>query len=94
MNINRNTAAVVAHGNRTIDMHHDFNLGAKTGEMFVDRIVENFENAVMQTAFVRIADVHSGALPDCFEALQFVDLRGVVFLILTDAGDFVLAVTR
>jgi hypothetical protein len=49
--------------------------------MFVDRIIENFENHVMQSAFVRVADIHSRPFPDCFETFEFVDLRGVVFLL-------------
>ena len=44
MNIDRNAAAVIAHGDRAIDVDGHFDLVAKTGEMFVDRVVENFEN--------------------------------------------------
>ena len=45
MNINRNTAAVVAHRNGAIDVNRDFDLAAKPREMFVDRVIQNFENA-------------------------------------------------
>ena len=86
MHVDRNAAAVVAHRNRSIDMNRHFNLVAKTGEMFVDRIIENLENHVVQTALIRVADVHARALSDCFEAFQFVDLRGVVFLRRADSG--------
>ena len=44
MNVDRNAAAVIAHGDRTIDVHGHFDLVAKSGEMFVDRVIENFEN--------------------------------------------------
>ncbi len=64
----------------------DLDLAAIAGEMFVDRVIENLENAVVQAAFVGVADIHARALPDSFEALQFVDLGGVVLLILADAG--------
>ncbi len=86
MHVDRNAAAVVPDRDGTIDVNRDFDLAAITGEMFVDRVVENFENAMMQPAFIGVADVHSRTLPDSFEALQFVDLRGVVLLILADAG--------
>ncbi len=86
MHVDRNAAAVVAHRNRAIDMDRDIDPAAITGEMFVDRIIEHFENAVMQPAFVRVADIHSGALPDRLETLEFIDLGGVVFLIFADAG--------
>jgi hypothetical protein len=50
-----------------------------TGEVFVDRVVEHLENGVVKTALGGgIADVHPGPLADRIEALQLVDLRGVV----------------
>ena len=86
MNIDRNAAAVVAHGNGTIDVNGDFNLVAKAGEMFVDRVVENFENHVMQPALIGVADVHAGPLPNRFKAFEFIDLSGIVLLGGGDAG--------
>ena len=80
MNIDRNTTAIVAHRDAAIDVNLYINLVAKSGEMFVDRIVENFEHHVVQAALVRVADVHAGALPDRFQTFQLVDLSGVVFL--------------
>ena len=44
MHIDRNAAAVVANRNGTIDVDRHFDLGAIAGEMFVDRVVEHFEN--------------------------------------------------
>ena len=44
MNVDRNAAAVVAHGDRTIDMDGHFDFVAIAGQMFVDRVIENFEN--------------------------------------------------
>ena len=86
MHVDRNAAAVVTNGNRAIHMDGHFDLGAVTGEMFVDRVVENFENHVMQTALIRVADIHSGTLSDSLQSLEFVDLSGVVFLAGGDAG--------
>ena len=80
MNIDRNTAAVVAHRDRSVDVNSHFDLGAKSCEMFVDRVIENFVNQVMQSAFVRISDEHSRPFPNCFETFELVDLRRVVFL--------------
>ena len=37
-------------------------LAAIAGEMFVDRVIQHLENAVMQTTFVRVADIHSRAV--------------------------------
>src|SRR5438128_8153013 len=66
MDVDRNPASVVANRNTAVDVNVYIDLVAKSGEMFVDRIVENFEYHVVQTALVRVADVHSGALPDGF----------------------------
>ncbi len=86
MHIDRNTAAIVAYRNRAIDVNRDVDLGAVAGEMFVDRVVEHLEDAVMQPALIRVADIHAGAFPDRFETLEFVDLGGVIFLAFADAG--------
>ena len=86
MHVDRNAAAVVADRNRSIDVDGDFDFCAKAGEMFVDRIIENLENQMVQTALIRVADVHSGPLSDRFETLQFVDLCGVVFLCCADSS--------
>ena len=67
-------------------MDGDLNFCAVARKMFVDRIVEHFKNHVVQTALVRVADIHARAFSDSFEAFEFVDLRGVVFLASCDPG--------
>jgi hypothetical protein len=47
----------------------------------------------MQTALVRIADVHPGAFPDRFQTLKFVDLSGVVLLKFVDVRELALAIS-
>ena len=54
--------------------------------MLVDGVVEDFENAVMETALIGIADVHPGALADGIKALELIDLSRVVFLLGSDLG--------
>jgi hypothetical protein len=46
--------------------------------MFVDGVVEDFRNAVVQGALVGAADVHAGLFADGFEALEFTELGSVV----------------
>src|SRR5207302_3495638 len=75
------------------DVNLYIDLVAKSGEMFVDRIVENFEHHVVQTALVRIADIHPGPFPDCLQAFELVDLRGVVFLQFVDVGELALTIS-
>jgi hypothetical protein len=92
MHVDRDTATVVTHGNRSIYVHIDFDLRAKSGEMFVDRVVENLENHVVQTALIGVADVHARALADGFEPFEFIDLRRVVFLGFLDSDGVVSAI--
>ncbi len=60
-------------------MNRDIDLRAKAGEVFVDRVIENLEHAVVEAAFVSWPNIHSGALADAGEAFEFVDFGGVVF---------------
>ena len=48
--------------------------------MFVNRVVEHLEHAVVQAAFVRVADIHAGPLAHRLQTLQFVNFGGVIFL--------------
>jgi hypothetical protein len=34
--------------------------------MFVHGVIEDFKHTVMQAPFIRVADIHSGPLPDRF----------------------------
>ena len=54
------------------------------GEVLVDGVVENLEDTVVQAALVRIPDVHSGALANRLQPLEFIDLFGAVFLLIRD----------
>lgn len=60
-------------------MDGDIDFRAVAGEVFVDGIVEDLEDAMVEAAFVCGPDIHSGALADACESLEFVDFRGVVF---------------
>jgi hypothetical protein len=91
MHIDRDAAAIIFDGNGPINMHGHFNFAAVAGEVFVDRVIENFKDHVVQTTFVRVTDVHSGAFPDRFEAFQLIDLGGVIFLRVPDASGVCLA---
>ncbi len=61
-------------------MDGDLDAFAVAGQVLVDRVVQHLEDAVVQPALVGVADVHAGALPDRLEALQLVDLGGVVLV--------------
>jgi len=54
--------------------------------VLIDGVVENFENTVMETALIGIADIHPGALADGIKAFELIDLSRVVFLLGPDLG--------
>src|SRR5436309_15503075 len=86
MNIDRNAASIVSNGDRSIHMDDHFDLRAKSREMFVNGVINDFVNQVMQPSLIRISDEHPRPFPDRFEAFKFVDLRRVVFLCGRDSG--------
>ena len=76
--IDGDAAAVVAHRAGSVGMEGDVDGFAESGEVFVDGVVEDFEDAVVKAAFVGVADVHAWAFADGFEAFEFIDLGGTV----------------
>jgi hypothetical protein len=78
VDVDRDAAAVVADADRAVDVDGDLDLGAVAREMFVDGVVEDLGNAVVQGAFVGAADIHAGLLADRLQALQLAQFIGVV----------------
>ncbi len=76
--VHRNAAPVVLDRTRAVPVKRHVNPSAMPGKMFVDRVVENFENSMMQTPFVGRANVHARTLADTRKPLQFVDFGSVV----------------
>jgi hypothetical protein len=58
----------------------DVHLGREAGKRFVDRVVHDLVDQVMQPGRPSRADVHRGALPDGVEAFENLDLVGAVVL--------------
>ncbi|MNF80762.1 hypothetical protein D3C84_630120 [compost metagenome] len=87
MDIHRNSATIVAHGDGLIGMDGDADLRAEAGERFVDRVVDNFEHHMVQTgAIVGVADVHTGAFAYGIQSLQHLDAGRVVRFVLAHAS--------
>jgi hypothetical protein len=76
--IDGDAAAVVADRAGTVGVEGDVDGFAESGEVFVDGVVEDFEDAVVEASFVGVADVHAWAFADGFEAFEFIDLGGTV----------------
>ena len=86
MHVHRDAPPIVANRHRTIHVNRDLNLVAISRKMFVDGIVQHFEDAMVQSAFVRVADIHPGTLADSLQTFELVDLRRIIFLRRVGAG--------
>ena len=80
VHVDRNAAAVVDDGDRVVEVNADVDLVAVPGQRFVDRVVDDLVDQVMQTLRPGRADVHGRALAHGLEALEDLDLVGAVIV--------------
>ena len=79
VHVDGNAAAVVDDGDRVVDVDGDIDVLAETRERFVDGVVDDFVNEMVQAAFARVADVHRGALAHRLNALEFLNfVSGII----------------
>ena len=91
VDIDRDAAAVVAHGDGFVLVDDDVDFGAVTGKGFVDGVIDDFKDHVMQAAaVVGIADVHAGADAYCFQSFEYANAGGVVGVIVAHGSLWVL----
>ena len=74
--IDRNAAAVVDDGDRTVDVNRDVDLVAEARQRLVDRVVDDFVDEMVQAGRPGRADVHRRPLADGLEAFENLDLVG------------------
>ena len=86
--VHGDAAAVVRHADNVPRLYGDFYVIAISGEGFVDRVVDDLVDKVVQPGSRGGADVHAGAEADRLEPLEHLYLAGVVFLcyFLIDIG--------
>ena len=80
--IHGNTAAVILYANSTISLDGHVNFGGVAGERFVDRVIYNLVDQVVQTALSGRANVHAGALTNRFQTFQHGNIGCTVFMLL------------
>jgi hypothetical protein len=90
MDINWNSATVIDNAQRSIGHQSHLNLCAISCERFIDCVIDDFIDKVMQTAFAGRADIHTWALADRLKPLEDGDRGGVVsarFLLRISQGE-------
>ena len=80
--IHGNAAAVVLYANSAVSLNGHVNFGGVTGERFVDRVIYDLVDQVVQTAFSGRANVHAGALANRFQTFQHGNIGCTVFMLL------------
>ena len=84
VNVRRDAAAVVGHGDRSVGIEGDRHEICMTGQRLIDGVVDDFVDHVMKTGtIIGIADVHAWSLADGIQAFQ--DLDGVCAVFCTRA---------
>lgn len=78
VDVDGDAASIVGYGAGAVVVDGDGDGVAVAGEGFVDGVVDDFEDAVVDAAFVSVADVHVGAFADAFEAFEFLNFGSVV----------------
>ena len=80
VHVGRNAAAVVDDRDRVVDVDGDVDFGGKPGERFVDRVVDDFVDEMMQPGGPGRPDVHRRPLAHGLEPFEDLDALGAVFV--------------
>ena len=79
LDVHRDAAAVVGDGDGVAVVNGDPDLGTVAGQSFVNGVVHDLIDQVVEAAGRGGADIHARPLPYRLQALQDLDLRRVVF---------------
>jgi hypothetical protein len=74
VDVDGDAATVVTDAQRVIGVESDDDVVAVAGEGFVDRVVDDFSEELVEAALAVVADVHAGALSNGFKAFEDLDL--------------------
>ena len=80
LDVHGNTAAVVGDGDGVAGVDGDGDVLAVACQRFIDGVVHDLVDQMMQAGNGGGADIHTRALPDRFQPFQHLDLLRTVFL--------------
>ena len=81
VNVHGNAAPVVRHRDGAVHVHENLDVRAIAGQVLVNGVVQDLKDAMVETALIRVADIHARAFAHGFQALQLVNLGCAVFLL-------------
>ena len=78
VDVDRNAVAVIGDPHPTVLEDDDIDEIAATGERFVDRVVDDFIDQMMEPALIGAPDIHTGPTADGLEAFEDLNVSGSV----------------
>ena len=84
--IDRDAAAVVGDGDKTVGLHLDVDPVGMAGQRLVHGVVDHFGEQMMQRLLVGAADIHAGAAAHRLEPFQNLDVLGGIAGFAAGAG--------
>ncbi len=81
LNVHRDTAAIIRHGNDITVMDGNGDLGAVACQRLINGVVHDLIDQMVQSAGGGGADIHTRTFPDRLQALQNLDLRCVIVVV-------------
>ena len=81
LNVDRNAAAVIHNGDGVALVDRHLNFRAVARKRFVNGVIHNFIDKVVQAAHRRRADVHARALAHRLKPLENLNFRGVIVIV-------------
>ena len=79
IDIDRDTTAIIHNGNGVIGMDFYSDFVAEASQSFVNGVIYDFINQMMQTSGTGGADIHTGTLADCLQTFQDLNLTCIIF---------------
>jgi hypothetical protein len=80
MLVHRNAAAVIHNGHGVVDVQGDIDLVAEAGQRFVDRVVDDLVDEMVEPRRAGRPDEHRRPLADGFKTFENFDLVGAVLV--------------
>ena len=81
MEIHRNAAAIVLHGDGVVLVDGHLDVVAVSGHGLVDGVVHHLVHQVVQAVLADVSDIHGGTLAHSLQAFQHLDVAGRIVVL-------------